>query len=300
MDENKEKASARVGIDYGIKLSYTIVDKSDAENKRDLLYSLLCFGCMFDDDFAAEPDPVVKKYNCLAAPEPAKIDLYELVHTTVTLPNATIELKTMWYLLFAYIILSEAPHDETLYKSLCSVLRTPEIFTQVLGSRYSVFIPPTVEELAAQGASSLLLDWYAPYIAYCAERDEHGATRETGECKRLLALGRFDDALLRSERLLSAFPDDEQVALVNIAARVSLSSTANKEERISFLKETLSVIDDYVDIAQTPYFRYYRGLTLLGLMDTVGARREFEICLTADPSFELAALMLKGMDKYEK
>ena len=33
-------------------------------------------------------------------------------------------------------------------------------------------------------------------------------------------------------------------------------------------------------------------------MDAVGARREFEECLNNDPKFELAKLMIAGMDKY--
>ena len=170
---------------------------------------------------------------------------------------------------------------------------------KVLPAGYSVFIPPTEEELVAQGASLLLTAWYAPYLRYCAERDEHGITRETAECKRLLALGQFDDALLRSERLLAAFPDDLQIAITNIAARVSLSSASDPAERTALLKDTLSLIDEYIGMAQNQYFRYYRGLTLLGLMDTVGAREEFTRCVQNDPSFELAAFMLKGMDTYE-
>ena len=303
MDENgkKEQTPAeRTGIDYTIKLSYGAIDKSDRKDKRDLIYSLLCFGCMFDASFATSPDPIVKKYDCLAAPEPKKSDLYELAHILVTLPNATLELKKSWYMTFAYVLLSEAPHNPELYDELCAILHTEEVFAEVLSSRYSVYIPPIAEELAAQGAPSILLDWYRPYLEYCTEKDENGVTRETRECKRLLALGNFGESLMRSERLIAAFPDDLNVAISNIAARVSLSGAANAESRVALLKETLSLIDEYLPYADTQYFRYYRGLALLGLLDTVGARREFEECLQNDPHFELAALMLKGMDKYEK
>lgn len=299
-EQNNRSAAARVGIDYAVKLSYAAVDDSDLTNKRDLIYSLACFGCMFDDSFATDPDPIVRKYNCLSLPEPKKEDLYELAHTLVTLPKATAELKKTWYMTFAYVLVSGAPHNSELYERLREILHTEEIFKEVLESRYSVYIPPTTEELVAQGAPAALTEWYAPYISYCAERDEKGVSRETRECKRLLALGRFDEALLRSERLIAAFPDDLQVAVTNIASRVSLSGAASTEARTALLKETLTLIDDYLPYSDSQYFRYYRGLTLLGLMDTVGARREFEECLNNDPSFELAALMLKGMDKYEK
>ncbi|MCI8458555.1 MAG: hypothetical protein HFE46_02670 [Clostridia bacterium] len=302
-DKQPNSASARVGIDYAIKLSYTAVDKSDRADKRDLIYSLLCFGCMFDEAFAAQPDPVVKKYGCLSAPEPQKMDLYALAHTIVSLEmpaDRQKEVRANWYMLFAYVLLSGAPHDEQLYDDLCERLQTPEVFAAVLSSRYSVYIPATAEEAQAQGAPSLLAAWYAPYQRYCCERDEKGVTRETAECKRLLALGKFDDVLLRCERLLAAFPDDEQIALTDIAARVSLSGATDSKSRTALLKDTLSLIDDYADISDNVYFTYFRGLTLLGLMDTVGARNAFTACLQQDASFESAALMLKGMDAYEK
>ena len=60
-DEKREQsAAARVGVDYAIKLSYVAVDKSDLPNKRDIIYSLVCFGCMFDEIYATEPDSIVK------------------------------------------------------------------------------------------------------------------------------------------------------------------------------------------------------------------------------------------------
>ena len=302
-EKKEQSAAARIGMDYAVKLSYTAVDKSDLVNKRDVLYSLLCFGCMFDDSFATDPDPILRKYDCLRAPAPQKLDLYELAYLLVTLPapaERQKELRTAWYMAFAYVLVSEAPHSEILYEKLRNILHTQEVFASVLQSRYSVYIPPTENETAAQGAPRLLTEWYAPYQAYCAERDENGVTRETGECKRLLALGRFADVCLRAERLMAAFPDDCQIALTDIAARVSLSGATDEKSRTALLKDTLSLIDDYLPVAEGQYFRYYRGLTLLGLMDTVGARAEFEECLRADPKFELAALMLKGMDTYRK
>ena len=298
--ENKTSPDSvqRLGIDYAIKLSYAAIDKSNLPNKRDLLYSLMCFGCMFDERFATDPDPIVKKYGCLSYPEPKKADLYHLAYTLVTLDNADCELKKTWYMTFAYVILSEAPHHCDIYSELKSLLGTNEIFEEVLSSKYSVFIPVTEEEILAQGYPALLADWYSPYLEYCSEPDENGVTRETNECKRLLAAGNFDEALYRSERLLAAFPDDRQIAITNVAARVSLSGATDEKSRNAILKETLAVIDEYIEDATNQYFRYYRALTLLGLSDVDGARREFEHCLEDDPTFELASFMLKAMDKY--
>lgn len=300
-EQKEQSAAARIGMDYAVKLSYTAVDKSDLVNKRDVLYSLLCFGCMFDDSFATDPDPILRKYDCLRLPEPKKLDLYELAYLLVTLPapaERQKELRMAWYMAFAYVLISEAPHNEIAYEKLREILHTQEVFASVLQSRYSVYIPATRNETEAQGVPGILAEWYAPYQSYCAERDENGVTRETSECRRLLALGRFSDVCLRAERLLASFPDDCQIALTDIAARVSLSGATDEKSRVALLKDTLSLIDDYLPVAEGQYFRYYRGLTLLGLMDTVGARAEFDACLQADPKFEPAMLMIKGMDKY--
>ena len=298
-DEKKEPDSVRrLGIDYAIKLSYNAIDKSNLADKRGLLYSLVCFGCLFCESFATDPDPIVKKYNCLSFPEPKKWDLYELAFALATLENADTELKKTWFMTFAYVILSEAPHNDSVYRELKKILCEEKILSEVLRSKYSLFIPVTEEEIIAQGYPALLADWYSPYITYCTERDEKGVTRETNECKRLLAAGNFDEALYRSERLLAAFPDDEQVAVTNIAARVSLSGATDKDSRTEILKETLAITDEYMEISDNKYFRYYRALTLLGLSDIEGARQEFEQCLEKDPSFELASFMLKAMDKY--
>ena len=303
MEEKKEQSAVvTAGIDYAIKLSYSAVNLSDREDKRDLLYSLACFGCSFDDCFATDPDPILLKYDCLKYPEPKKFDLYELARVMVTLNNATLELKQNWFTLFGYVLLCDAPHNVETYEFLCNTLHTEEIFAEVLRSKYSVYVLPTVEELEAQGFPSLLVRWYAPYLSYCAERNDQGITRETAECRRLMQLGDFETALIRCERLLAAFAEDIQIVLTDVAVRTSLSGATDRKARETLLKETLEIIDQYLDLCDgNPrlYLRYYRGLTLLGLMDTVGARAEFEACLEDNPAFELSKLMIKGMDKYE-
>ncbi|MDE7394662.1 MAG: hypothetical protein K2M95_00895 [Clostridiales bacterium] len=287
----------KAGVDFALAASYAAVDKSALENKRDVLYSLVCFGCMFDMRFASDPDPLLDKYAALSAPEPQKLDLCVLVHTLVTLPEASDELKAMWYQMYPYVLLSGAPLNDKLHAEIKTALLNEKVFEAVLQSRYSVYVPAASDELRAQGYPQTVLDWYAPYQAYASERDEKGVTRETRECKRLLALGNFDQALTRAERLLAVFPDDEQVALTDIAARVSLIGVHTEKERTALLSDTLSLIDEYIQISQNTYFRYYRGLTLLGLMDTAAAREEFKRCLKEDPSFELAQFMLSAMDK---
>lgn len=287
----------KAGVDYTLLCSYAAVDKSTEPNKRDLLYSLVCFGCMFDPRFARDPDPIVTKHKALAMPEPAKLDLYVLVHTLVTLPTASTELKAMWYQIYPYVLLSGAPQNEELHEKIKAELCTRDVFETVLQSRYSVYVPAAIDDLRAQGYPQIVLDWYAPYAAYCGERDEKGVTRETREVKRLLALGRFDDARTRAERLLAVFPDDEQIALATIAARTSLVGVQTPQDRKALLTDTLSLIDEYLQISRNTYFRYYRGLTLLGLMELPAAKEAFERCLKEDPSFEPALFMLKAMEK---
>lgn len=248
---------------------------------------------------AVDPDPVLTKYNCLTSPEPKKWELYDLVEALVGLPNAETELKAMWYQMFAYVLLMDAPHEQAVYDKLRQTLATDEVLDAVLKNRYSVDIPHSVREMWAADLPAVLVDWYLPYLTYKDQTDESGLTREVRECRRLLGLGLFSQALQRSERLLDCMPDDENLLLVNIAARVSLPDGGDSAARRTMLTDTLHLIDDALAAApkRENYLLYYRGLALLGLMDVVGAEKQFSQLLELYPNFELAAFMLKAMQK---
>ena len=54
------------GINYTVQLSYSAIDESGIsfENKRDLLFAVYSFRCLFDNEEMLHIDPVLKKYNC--------------------------------------------------------------------------------------------------------------------------------------------------------------------------------------------------------------------------------------------
>lgn len=291
--------SEKIGLDYCYKLSLAEVERSNADDKtkRDIMYSLLCLRSLFDNRMIVDPDPLLKKYKCLQHPEPQKLDLYDLALRVVR--GATTELRAMWYLTFPLIIMMDAPHDEGKYAQLKSELMSEGVFDAVLKSRYSVYTPDTVKEMWAMDYPSTAVDWYLPYLEYKQEKDEKGVMREVGECRRLLAAGSFEQCLSRCEKLLAVFPDDEELLLCDIAARVSFAGVKDEQSRLMLMRETLGMADDALLSASNErrvYFMYYRGLTLLGLGDVKGSREAMLDCLSVVPNFELAKFMLKGID----
>lgn len=61
-----EKQDSLYGLDYLTKLSYAAVDRSDAdeETKRNLLFSLYSFRCLFDNLELVRPSKVLYKHKC--------------------------------------------------------------------------------------------------------------------------------------------------------------------------------------------------------------------------------------------
>ena len=104
-----------------------------------------------------------------------------------------------------------------------------------------------------------------------------------------------------TEKLLDSFPDDEEILLLNISARISLAPSADFETRVKLLSDNFRIINDAfkIPLKKYNYFLYYRGLTRLGMNDPEAAEADFKACLELDPKFEPALLMLKGMENAE-
>lgn len=286
------------GIDYAALIAYSAIDSSalTREKKRDMLYSVLCFRCLFDNRMAVNPDPILLKYDCLKYPEPQRLELYDLFYELVILNKDNYELKAMWYLMFPYVALAETPHDEECFAKLISVLFDDKVFEKVLSSRYSAAIPCTPEEMHAAFLPETVIIWYLPYLTYKSEKTENGLSREEVYLQKALALGLNEEVYTKTEQLLNSFPDNEEIMLINVAARIALFKGKADENR-AMLGETLRLLDDYLTNKRKRevYFLYYRGLTLLGLMDIEAAKKQFNECIVLDPSFSLAKLMLAGL-----
>lgn len=237
-----------------------------------------------------------KKITGENAAYPEKCTLFEMAYLVIS--NTLDEnLKALWYIFFPYIIFAGAPFEQDIFTELLRNLIDEELFAAVLESRYSAVICDSNQEMAARGYPAEVLTWYLPYVDWKNERTDDGRTREAAKYARELAKQNYDLVLEGTGRLLDTFPDDEELLLLNISARVSKAGTMEMKKRAPLLSENLALIADAVPVAKDRlnYFIYYRGLSLLGLGDVDGAKADFESCLETDPDFELAKLMLKAL-----
>lgn len=73
----------KIGLDYLIKLSYALTDRSetlDYAHKRNLLFSLYSFRCLFDTEPLHALDPILLKYGCSFVTENANAEKFEHVY----------------------------------------------------------------------------------------------------------------------------------------------------------------------------------------------------------------------------
>lgn len=293
MDE--KKITEAFALDMLIKLSSAEITRSSVEkhNRDSALNALRRFALAFLPE--DEVELKVRGDGCeLTAYEAA----YLIVKTTVN-P----ELKALWYIFYPYLVAASPRLDEELYEKTREELSKPEVLEDVLASRYRLLVYDCYEDLQAAGLAGMYAQWYEPYTRFREEKLESGDTREIETYKKLLAGGDFPAVAEGTERLLDRDPYNCDIALLNIAARVSILGK-DPLRRENELKEVVTLIDEFLsqnlDEQKQAYLHYYRGLCLLGLtaggsveLDT--AKEEFDICLEILPDFQLAAFMLNAI-----
>jgi tetratricopeptide (TPR) repeat protein len=189
-----------------------------------------------------------------------------------------------------------APIEYDLYDALKEKIHTHEVFACANEGRYADNICCTSAEL--NGEHPLIADWYRPFVEWKCEKNEKGISHETAKYQKVLALGDYAYALAGTEKLLDSFPDDEEILLLNISARMSLAPSVGLEERVKLLSENFRIITDAfkTPLKKYHYFLYYRGLTQLGMNMPDHAEADFRACLEIDARFEPALMMLKGIE----
>ena len=285
----------------------TLIKLSAAEIKRGkdgdkiknaALNSLMRFGA----DFLPPDEFSVTSYGSGETLTP-----YEMAYRVVSSTKSN-DLKALWYIFYPYLVVASPHIDETLYEKTRELLSASEVFAAVLSSRYRELVYDCGEDMLAAGLASVYTQWYEPYAEYKKEPTENGDTRETACYKKLLASGDFDAVKIGTERLLNLDPYNTDIALLNIAARVS-GINGDAKTRLTELGETLYTVDEYLasatELKHLTYLHYYRALCLLGLAAGSGnadeAKTELEKCLEITPNFETARFMLKAIDdKYKK
>ena len=232
---------------------------------------------------------------------PEKLPLYTLIYKIISLSTAADELIAMWYVHFPFVVNLGAPYEEDPFMNMKAIVLKENIFEKALSSRYSDIVYVNTKEMVLGGVNPILIDWFIEYTEWKNQKNEKGISRETEKYQRELALGNFEYAAKGTDRLLNEYPDDEEIYLLNIAARTSQAGEI-KEEKV---RERMhdGIIIDAQEALQSPrfnkknYVAYYLGLAFLGKNEVEKAQNCFRLALTYDPQFELATFMLKGIDK---
>lgn len=346
-EENKIDETIK-GLDYLTRLSYSCIDRSNLSyaEKRNLLFSVYSFRCLFDSTELHRLSKALVKYGCSFAEKdltlknnehvyeitegdkkvlkfdagsplwkklvragkitgenavlPEKHTLFEMALKCVTLDTATAELKAMWLVYFPYVFMMDAPIEYDIYDELKAVVHSPEVFAAANNGKYADNICCTTAELS--GEHPFIVDWYRPFIEWKCEKNAKGISHETAKYQKALAMGEYAYAVVGTEKLLDSFPDDEEILLLNISARISLAPNVSLERRVKLLSDNFRIINDAfkLPLKKYTYFLYYRGLTQLGMNNPEAAEADFKACLETDPHFELATLMLKGLEKADE
>ena len=345
-NQNKQDVDVFSGLTKVIRASYkaTEISNKSIEEKRNLLFSLYSFRCLFDSKELHAPNKTLFSYGISFltnkhdknkqgvyeikdkkgrlgyrydvgsplfiqnvkngtikefASLPQKHTLYEMVYETVTLSSATPLLKAMWYAYFPYILLIGAPIEHDIYDNLKSILFCDEVFSHLMMSEYGDEIYVDIEDV--RDDHPLLKDWYAPYIAWRREKP-NGYPRYNERITHLIKSGDFKTALTLSQAYLDAYPDDEDLVINDITARLALCASAEGKDREKMLDYNAELISQALltTISRRAELLYYLGMTKLGLLDIDGAENDFKACLETDPNFDKATKMLIGINNADK
>jgi len=296
------EASHRSGLAECIEKSFNAVHLNTTLSfniKQQIIYSLLTLRCVFDSELIDNPLPLFVEYNLVKGEKmPEKMELFDLVTSIISLDNCTQELLALWYIVTAFILILEAPIDLSVFNSIKKTLHTEKVFDTVLYMTYSIEIPCSIEELEAQdGIPKTLQDWYAPYIDYILEENDLGQTKAEQRFIKWLSEGRFNLVLVGSDRMLNSYPFDEGILVCNLASRSSLEGLVKVEERIKFLTDCISIVNDSLNWARKKrhFLYYYKGLFSLGIGEKESAKSCFIASLEFNKNFTLAKQMLEKL-----
>jgi len=307
MSKNKEQQHAlqnsethKIGIHSAVVKSFDLIKKSkdlDFDTKREIIYSLYCFRCLFDNELTQNPPAILAEFDLAKGQVmPKKLDLYKLVLQVVSLKSASTKLKALWYASFAYVLALDSPHCDNTYAKLQKILTADTVLYTLLYSPHSIYIKDSTEELEALGeVSHPVIDWYSHYINYKHKRDETGRTREEVRFLDWLKEGRCQEVFAGTEKLLNTLFDDDGILICNIAARVSLEGIENESERLEFLKQTLSLIESAIERGSYKkiFLHYYAAIIHIALKNSDGAKANLAACLELNPNFAPAKNMLR-------
>ena len=134
------------------------------------------------------------------------------------------------------------------------------------------------------------------------KKTKDGTARYNERLLAIMKTGDFRKVMELSDAFMSAYPDDEDLLINNVTARLALCASAEGKEREDLLKLNLSIINDALSttVDNQSAFMYFAGMTKLGLKDIDGAEKDFESVLKIEPENENAKKMLEGIKNASK
>jgi len=326
------------GFYYLMSLSLSTIDRCDYEQteKRNILYSVYAFACLYEEDFAVNPDKILYKHNICFKTE---------VENTDNLPKDCIlveenekkflryDIDGESYKLFSGNANPDVPKKLGLYEMAYKIVTCSETSDELraMWFIYLPFITLTGAPLDREYYNLLKVELLKEEIYALALKSKHSDM--IYDSLKEMVLGGVDPVItdwyveyvdwknVKNEKGISREVEKYQKYLARGDFEYVLKGTEkllntfpydqeiilmNIASRVSLgkqnkklLEEALIIIEETLKRAPTKkeYFLYYKGLCKLGLGEIFEAKALFEV-LSKEYKFELATFMLKALEKY--
>lgn len=270
-----------------IKANYNAVDKSklDWDEKRNILYSLYSFRCLFDSKELYRLSKTLLKYGVSFVTgngDKNKEGVYEITDKKSGKTVFKYDVYSPCFIrdLKSGRIKSSLPQKLTLYETALSCVKIAPTSLKALWFAFFPYVlainapveHDILDELKTQLCCDkvfatllktdegdniyvdiedipddvpMLKDWYRPYVEWRREKP-NGTARYNERIIEHIKNAKFDVATTLCDAYLCAYPDDEDLVINTITARSALCASLNGKEREEFLKKNRELIDDAI------------------------------------------------------
>lgn len=286
---NKEEVEQDVLAPFTnfIKLNYNVVDKSNLtfDEKRNILYSLYSFRCLFDNKELYRISKTLLKYDVsfiTSNGDKDKEGVYQIKDKKTGKIVYKYDVYSPCFIrdLKNGKLKSSLPQKLTLYETALACVQIAPNLLKALWFAYFPYIlviNAPVEHDILDALKSLLCsdkvfstliktdegdsvyvdiedvpddipmlkDWYRPYIEWRREKP-NGTARYNERILEHIKNAKFDVACSLCDAYLSAYPDDEDLVINTITARSALCASLTGKEREELLKKNRELIDDAI------------------------------------------------------
>ena len=285
--KNEQEIDVLAPFTAFIKANYNAIDKSSLswDEKRNILYSLYSFRCLFDNKELYRLSKTLLKYGVSFVTgngDKNREGVYEITDKKSGKTIFKYDVYSPCFIrdLKSGKIKSSLPQKLTLYEM---ALACVQIAPYSLKALWFAFFPyvltinaPVEHDILDMLKTQLccdkvfasllktdegdtiyvdiedvpddipmLKDWYRPYINWRREKP-NGTARYNERILEHIKNAKFDVACYLCDAYLSAYPDDEDLVINTITARSALCASLSGKEREDLLKKNRELIDDAI------------------------------------------------------